>query len=91
MQNVKRKQSRHYKIKTIIMKKNSYKVEITQSQTYVFDIQANTEQEADALGYSMFDEKEKAGVLHYHEFGDASLSATSYDVTGTDDDAFINS
>ena len=65
--------------------KKSYKVEISETQKYVFDVQADSHDEAEKLGEEMYQEACKAGTYHYHESGDAEVSTFSYDVTGTDD------
>jgi hypothetical protein len=74
------------------MKQLSYKVEFKEVQKYVFDVQAENEQEAITKGGELFSIAEDNGTLHYNEYGDkeADLSeATVYDVTGTDDDTFL--
>jgi hypothetical protein len=69
----------------------SYKVEVEEIHTYVFDVQAKTEAEAKEIGKNKWEEACESGMQHYHETGDTrSDMGTVYDVTGTDDDAFID-
>jgi hypothetical protein len=69
----------------------SYKVEITETVTYVFDVQAQDEQEASDQATILMAEANNNGTYHYHQTGDTIQEvSTVYDVTGTDDDAFIN-
>ena len=65
----------------------SYKVEI--EKTYCVDVQADTDKEAEDLAETMLDSYMKNGIEHYHQTGDTFF--TAYDVTGTDDDAFLAS
>jgi hypothetical protein len=69
----------------------SYKVEFEEVQTYVIDVQATTEEEAKEKATALLNEKMEYNVEHYYLTGDRRLDvATVYDVTGTDDDDFIN-
>ncbi len=63
----------------------SYKIEI--EKTYCIDVQADTDKEAEDLAETMLDSYMKNGIEHYHQTGDTVF--TAYDVTGTDDDAFL--
>jgi hypothetical protein len=67
-------------------KLNAYKVEITETIAYTFDIEAKTEEEAQSKGHARFIEESNAGTLHYYETGDPETNTTIYNVTGTDDD-----
>ena len=63
-----------------------YKVEFKQSNTYVFDILAENEEEAKTLARAEFDEAKANDVLHYHENRDEEVETGNvYDVSGTDD------
>jgi len=69
----------------------SYKVEVEEITTYVFDIQAENEEEAREKCATQWEEVASAGTHHYYETGDTRTSIESvFDVTGTDDDNFIN-
>lgn len=68
----------------------SYKIEFTETQRYVFDVQAENEQEARARGYEEWHKAVEMGMVHYFAIGDADTEiSTVYDVTGSDDDAFL--
>lgn len=70
--------------------KKSYKVEFTEEQKFVFDIQADNEEEAKKLGCEAWHEAVENGTVHYNAVGDEEASiSTVYDVTGTDDDTFL--
>lgn len=64
---------------------NHYKVELTTTNSYVYDVTANTQEEAETLGREYYQESLELGTYHYHETGDEQLNTTVYDVTGTDD------
>lgn len=65
---------------------NKYKVEFTQTSTYVIDVLAESQQEATDKATAKFYELENAGTLHYCETGNGGLEVgTVYDVTNTDD------
>jgi len=65
----------------------NYKIEIKQSETYIFDAEAENVGEASAVALIIFREAEKLGTLHYNSTtGEAETIVTNvYDVTGTDD------
>lgn len=68
----------------------SYKVEIIETQKYVLDIQAESEAEAEKKAYAKYQELEESNIKHYHEYGDLEAEVgLVYDVTGSDDDAFL--
>lgn len=62
----------------------SYKVQFT--KTYVIDIQAHDETEATIKGREEFERLEENNMQHYNETDE---DIVVFDVTGTDDDAFI--
>lgn len=65
---------------------NKYKIQITQSDTYCVDIQANTEAEARELVAKYWNEIADNGTQHYYQDGDTTTEITTvYDVTNTDD------
>jgi len=68
----------------------SYKVEFTQTTTFVFDVQAENEEQARTDAEYEMTQSIRNGMTHHHITGesDAEIS-TVYDVTGTDDDAFM--
>lgn len=65
---------------------NSYKVEITRTETFVFDVRAESEEKAIDLAHVDRVAAENAGILHYNQTGDTVFEEMTYDVTGTDDD-----
>lgn len=69
----------------------SYKVEVQEVVTYVYDVQAENEDIACKLGIEKHNETCDNGMQHYHECGDRYVlqDSNAFDVTGTDDDAFI--
>jgi len=68
----------------------SYKVEIEEITTYIFDVQAENEQEAREKTANLWEEACNNGTYHYHETGDTTHDITEvFNVTGTDDDAFL--
>jgi hypothetical protein len=79
----------NYKINKITMKLNKYKVEFTQSNTFVIDVKAESEEQARELATKMFDERQEQGMAHYYQTGfaeDAGVEISQvYDVTDTDD------
>lgn len=65
---------------------NKYKVEFTQTGTYIVDVWAVNEIEAREIAKLGWEKIKKNGVEHYHEYGDPEEEITTvYDVTGTDD------
>lgn len=67
----------------------TYKVEISQTQKYIVDVQAKNEEQAKKLAIPLWDDLCETGTYHLHEYGDAETEFTMvYDVTGTDDDIF---
>lgn len=66
--------------------KKYYKVEITRSQKFVVDIQAENEEQAKEKMWKEFDGIENSGTLHFYEQDDEETEISAvYDVTGTDD------
>ena len=71
-------------------KLNSYKVEISEVQKYIFDIQAESEEKAKELVEKEWNDNVNTGTVHLFEYGDREMDITEiYDVTDTDDDAFL--
>jgi len=69
----------------------SYKVEFVETQKYVLDIQAENEEQARELATDEWNSRVDSDIIHYNEWGDTETEISMvYDVTGTDDDAFIN-
>jgi hypothetical protein len=69
----------------------SYKIEISEVKKYIFDVQAENEDEARTKGYEAWHEAVENGMVHYNAIGDADTDISMvYDVTGSDDDAFNN-
>lgn len=66
----------------------TYKVEVKEIQTYVFDIKAESEEEARIKTVDEFTKQAEAGMLHYYLTGDTEVleDYTVFDVTGTDDE-----
>ena len=65
---------------------NKYKVEMTQTEVFVIDVKANTEQEAEEKAIKKFEELEAQGTEHYHNIEKGGLEiGTVYDVTDTED------
>lgn len=65
---------------------NKYKIEITQSQKYIIDVKAKTEDNAKKQATKIWNKLCATGTYHLHEHGDAETEFTNtYDVTGTDD------
>jgi hypothetical protein len=66
----------------------SYKVEVREVQTYVFDVQAENEEEAKIKTVDLFTQQAESGMLQYHLTGDTEIMEdyTVFDVTGTDDE-----
>ncbi len=63
-----------------------YKVEITQTETYVVDVEAKNEREARAKAKIKWSDICDSGTYHYHETGDTTTEFSNiYNVTGTDD------
>jgi hypothetical protein len=63
-----------------------YKVEITSAETYVIDVLANSQDEAEGIALDAHGELDAAGTLHYHMTGEREETATNvFDVTDTDD------
>ena len=61
----------------------SYKVEFTQTETFIVDVQAENEEQAQELAHEEFQND------NYQEIGDCHCTiSTVYDVTGTDNDTF---
>jgi len=64
-----------------------YKVEFVERQKFVFDVSAETEEEARKKGYEAWHEAVEHGTVHYHAWGDEEADIDMvYDVTGTDDE-----
>lgn len=67
-----------------------YKVEITQTEKYIIDVQAENEEQAKELATPLWNTANENGTEHYFSNGDIEIDfGTVYDVTGTDDDAFL--
>lgn len=65
---------------------NKYKVEITQTDTYVVDVKAENEEEAKKKATEKWDELCKLGTYHHHQNRDTETKIDYvYDVTNTDD------
>jgi len=65
---------------------NKYKVEFTQTRTYIVDVLADSEFEAKDKAQNKWEIIKINNMEHYHEFGDPDEKITTvYDVTGTDD------
>lgn len=63
-----------------------YKVEFIQTNCYVVDVLAESEQEATDKASIKWSEISKQGTEHYHQVEDTTTSiGTVYDVTNTDD------
>ena len=63
-----------------------YKVEIVQTEKYVVDVLAESEQEATDAATAKWNEIAASGIHHYHQEGDtATAIGTVYDITNTDD------
>ena len=66
--------------------KNKYKVEITQTNTYIMDIYADNEDQARELAPEYFEEVKTGNIEHYYQTGDTLEEITNlYDVTNTED------
>jgi len=62
------------------MEKRKYKVEYKQTETFIVDVYANNQEQAEKLASRIFD----AG--DYQEIGDCEVEVNQvYDVTNTDD------
>ena len=67
----------------------SYKVEITQTDTYIVDVQVESVTDAEKKATKEWNKIVEAGIYHYNQTGDTITSlGMVYDVTGTDDDVF---
>lgn len=68
----------------------SYKVEVQEVVTYVYDIQAENEEIACYEARAEHVKQVDLGVQHYYETGDSQIlqDSIAFDVTGTDDDVF---
>ncbi len=65
---------------------NYYKVEITQSETFIIDARAKTEEQAKKIAAKKWKEICENGTYHYQQFGDTETKITHvFDVTGTED------
>jgi cytosine/adenosine deaminase-related metal-dependent hydrolase len=63
-----------------------YKVEVTLSESYVIDVKAKTQKQAEAEAMKAFRHLLKAGTTHYHMTDGYKVeTGTVYDVTKTDD------
>jgi hypothetical protein len=68
----------------------SYKVELVQTEAFVVDVRAEDEQEASDKATKAFSDLVAGGMAHYNQTGQTETNISAvYDVTGTDDDAFI--
>jgi hypothetical protein len=70
----------------------SYKVEIQQLVTYVLDVQGQDEEQARDKALQQWGEIVEDGREHYYQTGDVAETeevSHIYDVTGTDDDIFL--
>lgn len=62
-----------------------FKVEITQSDTYIVDIKAKNETEAKKKAKKEWNKICEHGMYHYHQTGDTNTEITCvYDVTNED-------
>ena len=64
---------------------NKYKVEIKQTETYVIDVLAKDEAEADNIASKEWEEVNKNGTEHYYQIDITTEVGTIYDVTDTED------
>lgn len=65
---------------------NKYKVEFQHIETYIIDVEANTEEEATNIAIQKLEQAFNNGTYHYHEIGDPATNISNiYDVTNTDD------
>ncbi len=63
-----------------------YKVQITQSQSYILDVLADNPKTAKRLASEKWNEVCENGTYHYHEDGGADTEISHvFDVTDTDD------
>jgi len=63
-----------------------YKVQITQSQSYIIDVLAETPEQAKKLASKKWGEVCENGTYHYHEDEDPTTEINHvFDVTDTDD------
>ncbi len=63
-----------------------YKVEFIQTEKFVLDVLAESEQEATDIATPKFYELENQGTIHYYNTGNGGLEVGNiYDVTNTDD------
>ncbi len=64
---------------------NKYKVEFIQTDTYVIDVLAESEEQAKELSQAKWTEVCDNGTYHFHEVDTNVEQGTVYDVTNTDD------
>ena len=65
---------------------NKYKVEVVQTEKFIVDVLAETEEEAKKLATEKWNEIADSGTHHYHQIGDTETEfGTVYDVSNTDD------
>lgn len=65
---------------------NKYKVEFIRTESFVIDVLAENEDEAQLKAYEEFYNLDSNGTLHYYSNGDEDVTVgTAYDVTNTDD------
>jgi len=61
-------------------------VELIQTETFVVDVKAKSEEEAINLASEKFADIKEKGMEHYNQVGDLMIDVgTVYDVTNTDD------
>ncbi len=64
---------------------NKYKVEFIQTDTYIIDVLAESEEQAKELSQATWKEVCDNGTYHYHEVDTNVEQGVVYDVTNTDD------
>ncbi len=63
-----------------------YKIEIEQTETFVVDILAENEEQAQEMATEYFSKIKNGGMEHMYQIGDTDWNTgTIYDVTNTDD------
>lgn len=63
-----------------------FKIEVIQTDFYIIDVKAKTEEEARELALKQYNEHYKNGILHYYEMQATEVNTgTAYDVSNTDD------
>lgn len=65
---------------------NKYKVEFTETKTYIVDVKAKSEKEATTKAGKKFKDILNSGIEHHYETEDPCVNVgIVYDVTNTDD------